>query len=1456
MFTDRDRFSTFTIRRSWGSGRGVMIAAGLGLLLVLLAGLVALDPQPAVAQDPTPSTDATLSQWEWRTSGGPFDIDHCFWQNRGGHLNPGPAFTSGNTVYQQTVSYRFSHVAVKAKATDGGASITFSRAATADRAATAIAVLDAKHGFGKSQRPVDGCPRTQGDQNVSGIKYTNAIPLDYGGNTINVKVTAADGTTKTYSVAIVRGIGVSFSVDGRSVYHQSLHGMPGQRGIVVDEGQSFTIRVSLTGPAPSRVDVSPRVWLRVGNTDQVKRGNAEFSDLGAGDTKHRVQTPGGWHYAAYPTLSFATGESGSKTVKVTLPADTDKETDTFWIEPYMVETGLVGEATYWPRAAIIIRDVDAPNAPRNLTVAPGDRSLRVSWAPPTGSSLPTLYEAGYYSRESNGGISLNGYEVQYKEQSAPDQRGTPGNPSTGWTTAGQHFTYKDGEIAQHHLTIRHVKPGTAYVVRVRGLNRDAAGAWATAQAVNPTGAADSATRMKVGWTATLTAGQTRHSFGIGCLFYADLDDQTPCGNQTLPLPVKDGGLEPHKFNFWYDGRTYTVNGLYRIDSHHDWAADPFREQLQRLDLNLDRSLPAGRDLRLRIGGEGGMEFKLASGANGGGNYRWNVPGFFWQMGDRTEVSLVEVMQTQNSCRNCGFGVRELPEPEQPKEETQEPEQPQPQEDPEPTPEPEPARDPEPEPQAAPQPEPEPEPELSEFAKTYDADGNNVIDINEYIKAGRDYGSSLITFEQLTEVKDAWIEGTKKSAGQTSKVKTTNRPPTIQSAFEDVTLVHQGDSQQISTAGRFSDPDGHTIVRVEAASSAPNVATVSVATDDSSLTVTARSSGTATITVRAHDGHNGNASTTFTVTVKSPPRVDAPLPDISNLAKDGREIHLLAGVFSDPDGDKLTFSLSMSKSGIVYAGFNTDSGRGTTTAVVVNGRAPGTTTVTLTVRDTDGNEISDSFDVTVPAPPTVNNAPKVAAAIADATIVNTSGAKDVALSGVFSDADTDDTLTITAASSKTRVATVSVASDGSKLTVTAKSRGSATITVTASDGEDEVSDSFTVKVKAAPTVASAIADISNLPAVASREISLSSVFSDADGDTLAYGVLSSNEDIAAAYDLFGNLLILGVKSGQATITLTAEDSDGNQVSDSFTVTVTEEVNKAPTVASAIADITITNTSGTKQVSLFRTFNDEDQDDLTITAASSVGSVATVSVASDGSKLTVTAKSRGTATITVTASDGEDEVSDTFMVKVKAAPVVASASADIGALEAEARREISLTSVFSDADGDALQVSVTTSDREIVNISVALDGTTLSATAVTVIGVAEGRATITVTAQDPDGNRVSDTFDVTVPAAEVEQQQVDAVPGQVVSLSVRQVHSTRIRVEWEAPEDGGAVNSYRVMLSRDGEELSTRRPGAKKRHVVIRKLEPGATYTVSVRAKNATGLSAEATAQITLTTEETQ
>ncbi len=495
-------------------------------------------------------------------------------------------------------------------------------------------------------------------------------------------------------------------------------------------------------------------------------------------------------------------------------------------------------------------------------------------------------------------------------------------------------------------------------------------------------------------------------------------------------------------------------------------------------------------------------------------------------------------------------------------------------------------------------------------------------------------------------------------------------------------------------------------------------------------------------------------------------------------------------------------------------------------------------------------------------PSANQAPTVSAALGDVTIVNETEALEVALTGVFSDAN-NDALTVTASSSNEAVAIAYVSTDYSALTVLALDQGAATITVTADDGNGgKAEDTFTVTVKAAPLVASALADISGLEVQSTRVILLSGVFSDGDGDALAVTAASSNENVATvsvATDQSA-LTVSGVAEGTATITVTAEDSDGNRVSDVFeasvvetsepepdrleipgpvvnhqltatsdsvtvnwqapvsggasrgyivhlkpedggkgktkrpkakktsvtfknleagrtykvwvraqneagkgervhaSITLPEEEseqedgqqqqqgtpNQAPMVSSAIADHTIVNQSGTRQVSLSGTFSDADTDALTITAGSSNEAVATVSVTIDYSNLTVNAQDRGTSTITVTANDGNGgTVSDTFTVTVKAAPVVASGIANLTGLEVEATQDVSLSGVFSDADGDSLTITASSSDDSKATVSVASDGSKL-----TVAGVSVGTATITVTAQDADGNRVSDTFDAPV------------------------------------------------------------------------------------------------------------
>ncbi|MCY3942730.1 MAG: Ig-like domain-containing protein [Gemmatimonadetes bacterium] len=157
---------------------------------------------------------------------------------------------------------------------------------------------------------------------------------------------------------------------------------------------------------------------------------------------------------------------------------------------------------------------------------------------------------------------------------------------------------------------------------------------------------------------------------------------------------------------------------------------------------------------------------------------------------------------------------------------------------------------------------------------------------------------------------------------------------------------------------------------------------------------------------------------------------------------------LAGYFSDPEGDALTYTASSSNTSIA-----TVSVSGATAHV--KGIAAGNATVTVTATDPDGLSADQAFTVTVP-----NRGPVAGEPIEDIELFVGQEAL-VDASGNFSDPD-GDTLSYTANTSDPRVATVFVS--GSAVVVIGVSEGVDTVTVTATDpGELSAVQTFTVTV---------------------------------------------------------------------------------------------------------------------------------------------------------------------------------------------------------------------------------------------------------------------------------------------------------------------------------------------------------------------------------------------------------
>lgn len=568
------------------------------------------------------------------------------------------------------------------------------------------------------------------------------------------------------------------------------------------------------------------------------------------------------------------------------------------------------------------------------------------------------------------------------------------------------------------------------------------------------------------------------------------------------------------------------------------------------------------------------------------------------------------------------------------------------------------------------------------------------------------------------------------------VNNVNDAPVVANATADQDLNEDFGTSDIDLSSTFFDEDGDALT-LSAQSSDETVVTVSIA--GSTLTLTEAGNGTSTITVTANDGNGEMVSDEFIVTVNNVN--DAPV--VANATADQTEdegfgsIQLdLSATFSDEEGDALTLSASSGDETVVTVSM---SGNLLTITEVGNGSA----TITVTANDGNGGSGSDEFVMTVN---NVNDAPIVTNAIADQNEDEGFGSLDLDLSTTFSDED-GDALTLTATSSDETVVTVVIS--GSTLTITEAGFGSATITVTADDGNGaSVADDFTITVTEvpndAPIVANPIADVNVDEGFGSSQISLTDVFTDADGDALTLTVSSSDETVVTATISGDQLQIAEVGLGTSTITVTADDGNGGSVSDDFTFTVSEIPNNAPIVANPIADAEAEEGFGSSQISLTDVFIDADGDALTLTASSSDETVVTATISGD--QLQITEVGLGTSTITVTADDGNGgSVSDDFTFTVNefinTHPVVANPIADAEAEEGFGSSQISLTDVFTDADGHSLTLTVSSSDETVVTA-------TISGDQLQITEVGLGTSTITVTADDGNGGSVSDDFTFTV------------------------------------------------------------------------------------------------------------
>jgi len=533
----------------------------------------------------------------------------------------------------------------------------------------------------------------------------------------------------------------------------------------------------------------------------------------------------------------------------------------------------------------------------------------------------------------------------------------------------------------------------------------------------------------------------------------------------------------------------------------------------------------------------------------------------------------------------------------------------------------------------------------------------------------------------------------------------------------------GETVTVDVSSYFRDSDGDRLTYA-ALSSDTGVAAASM--EGTALIVTGVAAGTATVMVTATDPAGLTATQAVAVTVRTanrPPEAVSGL-NIGNLSVGQSASNDMNQFFRDPDGDALTYSASSSDAGVAAASMSES-------ILTVTGVARGTATATVTAADPAGLTAMQNVAVTVVE--RRNRAPEAVGTIPSIN-VPAGGSESVDVSSYFRDPD-GDALTYSASSRLPGLAAASMS--GSVVTVTGVESGRTTVTVTAADpGELTATQRVSVTVgppNRAPEAVGSIPSI-GLPIGGSEPVEVSSYFQDPDGDALTYSADSSDEGVAAASMSGSVVTVTGVASGQATVTVTAADPGGLTATQSVAVTVGTG-NRAPETVGTIPPQRL-EPSGESSLDVSPYFHDPDGDALTYTASSSdEGVVEATMWVTDNRLLVLNADAEGSASVTVTATDPSGLTATqtvTVTVQPNRAPEVVGNRNSWGVLSVNSGYSYSgLSSSFRDPDGDTLVYSATSSDEDIVTVS--MNGDTMIVTTHNQTGT----ATISVTATDPGG-----------------------------------------------------------------------------------------------------------------------
>jgi Domain of unknown function (DUF4347)/Putative Ig domain/Bacterial Ig domain len=571
----------------------------------------------------------------------------------------------------------------------------------------------------------------------------------------------------------------------------------------------------------------------------------------------------------------------------------------------------------------------------------------------------------------------------------------------------------------------------------------------------------------------------------------------------------------------------------------------------------------------------------------------------------------------------------------------------------------------------------------------------------------------------------------------------NPAPIIATPISD-NAVNDGQPVSINVSGNFKDGGADTDKLVYSAVGLPPGIVINSATGviSGKMDKNASLNGPYTVVVTANDGQGGTVDDTFIITsYNQSPALVVGKETPNQTSVDGGSVNLnVSTAFADPNGDGITYIATGLPAGLVI-----DANTGVISGTIDHSAsqvAGGIYSITVVANDGKEGSVSQTFTYTVTNPAPVVVTPIAAQSVNDGAVFSL----NVASNFIDGGNDTDKlTYLATGLPVGLSIDPVTGAITGT-LPKNASTAGPYTVTVTANDGQGgTVSNVFTItSLNQAPDVVAATTNQTGIDG-APVSFDVSGAFKDTNGDALTYlatglplglsidpvtGKISGTIDHSASQ----------VAGGVYSVTVTATDTKGATVTETFSFTVT---NPAPVVDVAISDKNVKD--GTPfSLNVAPNFKDGGND-TDILSYSATGLPVGLSINPTTGAITGTlpkdASSVGPYTVSVTANDGQGgTVSTTFIITSANDAPVAVVALPVQSSNDGATVNLNVGAFFTDPNGDTLTFSATglPAGLSMNAITGVISGVINPAASVT------GPYSVTVTAFDGKGGQTSQVF----------------------------------------------------------------------------------------------------------------